>query len=56
VKTTLKTHEDLTQQKEKVMTKLLYVMKASPPFICKNPLKEVFHHHGPGVPLDGRCV
>jgi hypothetical protein len=38
------------------MTKLLYVMKASSPFICNNPLKEPFSHHGPGVPLDGRCV
>jgi hypothetical protein len=38
------------------MTKLLYVMKASSPFICNNPLKEPTHHHGPGTPLDGRCV
>jgi hypothetical protein len=45
-----------TTEGEKAMTKLLYVMKASSPFICNNPLKEPFQHHGPGVPLDGRCV
>jgi hypothetical protein len=37
-------------------TKLLYIMKASSPFLCNNPLKDPSSHHGPNIPLNGCCV
>ena len=37
-------------------SKLLYIMKASSPFHCINPINKPLKHHTPTLFLDGKCV